>query len=151
MNAEFRESLGRLVRETWVAWAREQPDPKPSWLLPWEELDQGQREVDMRIGAALFERSRVMPGIPAPSYHHLHVMTAEIPRTSIFNLPYGYEVSCSRVTGWQLWRTAMNVTDGQLIAGEYAGRDKWLILDVDGIVIVGPGDRTREGEGEEND
>jgi hypothetical protein len=37
-----------------VEWAREQPNPKPSWLLPWEDIDDGQREVDMRIGAALF-------------------------------------------------------------------------------------------------
>ena len=48
-----REDLGRLVRETWVAWAREQRDPKLSWLVPWEELDDGQREVDMRIGEAV--------------------------------------------------------------------------------------------------
>jgi hypothetical protein len=48
-----RERLGRLVRETWVAWALEQPDAKPSWLVPWEELDDGQREVDIRIGEAV--------------------------------------------------------------------------------------------------
>jgi hypothetical protein len=48
-----REALGRLVRETWVAWAKEQYRPKPSWLLPWEDLDNGQREVDMRIGSAV--------------------------------------------------------------------------------------------------
>ena len=53
--AEPRELAGRYVRQAWVEWAREQPDPKASWLLPWEELDDGQREVDMRIGAALFE------------------------------------------------------------------------------------------------
>ena len=55
MTAEAitEEALGRLVRETWVAWAHEQPDPKPSWLVPWDELDDGQREVDMRIGAAV--------------------------------------------------------------------------------------------------
>ena len=51
--ADPREPLGRIVRETWVAWAREQYRPKPSWLLLWEELDNGQREVDMRIGAAV--------------------------------------------------------------------------------------------------
>jgi hypothetical protein len=50
-----REPLGRLVRDTWVTWAREQPNPKPSWLAPWDELDDGQREVDMRIGAAVAE------------------------------------------------------------------------------------------------
>jgi hypothetical protein len=48
-----REDLGRIVRETWVAWAREQPDPKPSWLTDWDDLDAGQREVDMRIGEAV--------------------------------------------------------------------------------------------------
>lgn len=48
-----REALGRLVRETWVAWAREQADAKPSWLLPWEELAERDREVDMRIGEAV--------------------------------------------------------------------------------------------------
>lgn len=53
--AEPREGVGRFVRHVWVEWARDQLDPKPSWLLPWEELDDGQREVDMRIGAALFE------------------------------------------------------------------------------------------------
>jgi hypothetical protein len=56
--ADPREPLGRVVRETWVAWAREQSDPKPSWLTGWDELDAGQREVDMRIGAALAEAGR---------------------------------------------------------------------------------------------
>jgi hypothetical protein len=53
-----REPLGRLIREEWVKWASEQPDPKPSWLLPWEELDAGQREVDMRMGAAVAAAER---------------------------------------------------------------------------------------------
>lgn len=56
---EPRELLGRLVRQTWVNWACEQPDPKSSWLLPWEELDDGQREVDMRIGTVLFEAGKL--------------------------------------------------------------------------------------------
>lgn len=50
---DSREELGRLVRAVWTEWAGEQPDPKPSWLLPWEALDAGQREVDMRIGATV--------------------------------------------------------------------------------------------------
>jgi hypothetical protein len=62
-----REAHGRLVRDTFVAWANEQPDPKPSWLVPWDELepgnevDAGQREVDMRIGEAVAaaERARL--------------------------------------------------------------------------------------------
>jgi len=49
-----REVLGRIVRDTWVKWASEQPDTKPSWLVPWgPELDPGQREVDCLIGEAV--------------------------------------------------------------------------------------------------
>ena len=61
-----REMLGRLVRHAWVRWAQEQPDPKPSWLVPWAELDEGQREVDRRIGEAVAaeavaaERARIV-------------------------------------------------------------------------------------------
>lgn len=44
-----REAGGRLVREVWIEWAREQPDPKPSWLVPWEALSESDREVDRRI------------------------------------------------------------------------------------------------------
>jgi hypothetical protein len=50
-----REALGRRVREVWVEWAREQPGPKPSHLVGWDDLDEGNREVDMRIGEALAE------------------------------------------------------------------------------------------------
>ena len=53
-----REPLGRIVRETWVAWAKEQPEQKPSWLVSWDELDDGQREVDMRIGSAVAAEAR---------------------------------------------------------------------------------------------
>jgi hypothetical protein len=48
-----REQRGRLVRETWVRWARQQPSPKPGWLTGWNELDYGQRQVDMLIGEAV--------------------------------------------------------------------------------------------------
>lgn len=55
MNDKKRELLGRLVREEWVAWAKSQPSPKPSWLLPWEDLSEADREVDRRIGERLFD------------------------------------------------------------------------------------------------
>jgi hypothetical protein len=47
------ESLGRLVREVWIAWACEQPAPKLSWLASWEQLSEPDREVDRRIGTAV--------------------------------------------------------------------------------------------------
>lgn len=83
----------------------------------------------------------------APSYHDLYITTGDIPRTSIFNLGFGLQVTCTRTAGWELWRTGdgrghlMN-TEGPvssgwtLMAGEYAGDEKGLRLDVDGTVIV---------------
>lgn len=50
-----REELGRLVRKVWIEWARTQPNPKPSWLKPWSELTDPEREVDRLIGERLFE------------------------------------------------------------------------------------------------
>ncbi len=55
------EELGRLVRDTWIVWAREQPNPKPSWLVPWEGLGEPDRDVDRRIGAAI--RDHVLRGV----------------------------------------------------------------------------------------
>lgn len=50
-----REPLGRIVRETWVNWALEQPDvaDHASWIVPWDEIPERDREVDMRIGSAV--------------------------------------------------------------------------------------------------
>lgn len=62
----------------------------------------------------------------APTYHDVHVTTEGVERTSIFNLPYGYELSCNRVGGWNLRFGPTQV------AGEY---DKPLRIDVAGVVI----------------
>ena len=51
---ESRRQRGKRVREIWVAWARESPDPKPSWIAPWEDLPVMEQEVDMRIGDGLW-------------------------------------------------------------------------------------------------
>lgn len=45
-----REQLGREVRNVWVAFAKEQHDPKPAHLVGWDELDENNKEVDRRIG-----------------------------------------------------------------------------------------------------
>jgi hypothetical protein len=49
-----REFLGQIVRMEWVKWAREQPNPKPSWLTPWRDLTEPEREVDRRIGERIY-------------------------------------------------------------------------------------------------
>jgi hypothetical protein len=58
--------LGKLVRDVWVRWAKEQPDAKPSWLVPWNDLPAGdpQREAArliehaVSVHAAYTERER---------------------------------------------------------------------------------------------
>jgi hypothetical protein len=47
------DDLGTLVREAWVAWAKAQPDPKPSWLVPYHELPEPDRQADRHIGYTL--------------------------------------------------------------------------------------------------
>lgn len=53
-----REALGRAVRDVWLGWAREQPRPKPTWLLEWDQLPEADKEVDRRIGERLFALGR---------------------------------------------------------------------------------------------
>lgn len=66
------------------------------------------------------------------TYHDLHVTTATIPRTAVFNLPYGLVVECTRAGGWRVWDRWRGVE--RLIASEYG--DNWLVLDVAGHEIV---------------
>ena len=54
MNREKREQLGKMVRDVWISWASEQKDPKLSWLVSWEVLSEPDKEVDRRIGEALY-------------------------------------------------------------------------------------------------
>ena len=67
------------------------------------------------------------------SYHDLEIETSEIQKTSISNLPYGLEVTCSRTSGWELWDN--NGPASLVIAGEYD--TNWLRLTVGDTVIVG--------------
>jgi hypothetical protein len=48
-----RERLGRVVREAWIKWARQQPSPKASWLVPWDGLSDPDKEVDRQIAEAV--------------------------------------------------------------------------------------------------
>lgn len=48
-----REALGKIVRDAWVEWAKAQINPKPSWLVAWEELSETDREADRCIGEAV--------------------------------------------------------------------------------------------------
>jgi hypothetical protein len=49
-----RETLGQLVRSVWARWAESQDNPKPSWIVGWESLEESQKEADRMIGEQLF-------------------------------------------------------------------------------------------------
>lgn len=63
-----RDLLGKKVREVWIEWAKEQPNPKPSWLVPYIQLSEPDKEVDRRIGEALFRMGidAATSGLPKP-------------------------------------------------------------------------------------
>jgi hypothetical protein len=48
-----RDQLGRFVREAWVRWALTQTSPKPSWLVPYDNLSEPDKEADRQIGEAI--------------------------------------------------------------------------------------------------
>lgn len=54
-HVQHRERLGQIVRAAWIEWAREQENPKPSWLVEWPELAEPDKEVDRRIGERVEE------------------------------------------------------------------------------------------------
>jgi hypothetical protein len=104
------------------------------------------------IGPGVSEYEESAGAASSPTYHDLHITTAQIPRTSIFNLPYGLMVTCDRTSGWELWDMNQPSPRGRagscgvLIAGEYDGPGNWLVLDVAGRVVVDS--RERRGNGE---
>jgi uncharacterized protein YukE len=51
---EERERLGKMVRRLWVDWAKRQPNPKPSWLVGWDELPERDKEADRCIGEGMY-------------------------------------------------------------------------------------------------
>ncbi len=48
-----RDVLGRMVREAWVRWAQTQPVPKAAWLVPYEDLNETDKEADRQIGESV--------------------------------------------------------------------------------------------------
>ena len=74
----------------------------------------------------------------APTHHALHITTETIARTSIFNLPFGVQVICTRAGGWEVWHSERPPEAPTLIAAEYpaAYPVSGLRLDVAGHVIV---------------
>ncbi len=58
MTAEERDRLGRMVRVAWVKWAKTHPSPKASWLAPYDDLGEMDKEADRQIGETIWEAAR---------------------------------------------------------------------------------------------
>jgi hypothetical protein len=65
-----RETLGHLVRDAWVRWAQTQPNPKPSWLAPYEELSEPDKEADRQIGEAICKWTLIYCAAARHSHEH---------------------------------------------------------------------------------
>lgn len=52
-RAAERDRLGRMVRDLWIGWAERQPNPKASWLVPYDELSESDKEADRVIGEGM--------------------------------------------------------------------------------------------------
>lgn len=63
-----RDELGEMVRNVWIQWAKEQPEPKPSWLVPYSDLSEEDKEADRMIGEALFHRGAMRVLLAQTSY-----------------------------------------------------------------------------------
>lgn len=89
-----RDTLGRMVREAWVRWAEQQPTPKPSWLLPYNELSEPDKEADRQIGETIAKWTVIhcdaqssMSAIPV-QVETKHALTAEQVADHIGVTPY---------------------------------------------------------------
>lgn len=109
-----REKLGKLVREVWVAYCRDNGDTQPSHIAEWEQLSEYDKEVDRQIGEAVAQ----------------HVLGTE--RTFI----EPDRPSLSRLTDWQLRMYWHNLHNGALrdhIGDNYANLDDSEILKEAGV------------------
>jgi NTP pyrophosphatase (non-canonical NTP hydrolase) len=75
MSEISRDQLGELVRLAWIEWALEQPEPKPSWLVPYQDLPETDKEADRRIGEFVAD-------VLAKQYHPLDLYQEEVRRTT---------------------------------------------------------------------
>ena len=54
-----RDTLGKIVREAWVDWARQNPKLKdrlkPEYLVHFDDLDEDDRECNRLIGEAILK------------------------------------------------------------------------------------------------
>lgn len=82
------------------------------------------------------------------SYHDVHLTTKEFARRRIADMAYEYELSCTRVAGWQLWfrEDPADRSKDRLVGGEYE-TDKFLVIDIEGHIILDSRKKVRDEPG----
>lgn len=102
----LREARGKRVREVWIAWAREQANPKASWLVSWDDLPEPDRQVDRLIGEALAADERA----------HLAASVQGVPVTIA---PEAYHCEANHIT-WERWRAECEALHAVIAAKDEA-------------------------------
>ena len=80
-----RETAGRLVRETWVACASEDPTSPAHHLTGWDDLDERNKEIDRRIGETLTAAvlAEIHAHRPGPDHAHLTALLGQRVRVTL--------------------------------------------------------------------
>lgn len=55
MRMTDRDKWGKIVRDAWIKWAMTQENPKASWLVPYDDLSEPDKEADRQIAEAVLQ------------------------------------------------------------------------------------------------
>jgi hypothetical protein len=104
-----REQLGRLVRELWIGWANQQPNPKPSWLVSYDGLSEADKEADRVIGEGLMHEF-----FAATTGERLRVQRAlQVLRQAVTKSNDAAGFSEGLHEGWEMVDKAVQILEGQ--------------------------------------
>lgn len=103
-----REVLGRMAREAWVRWAQTQPSPKDSWLIPYDSLNEAEKEAHRQVGEHLArwtlvgDAARAALATPVQSSMELPRMDRDLPdgAVNIANGPRGSGIKNGETIFW---------------------------------------------------
>ena len=86
------ELWAEQIRVAWVDWALTQPNPKPSWLVPWATLDEQSKDADRAIARRLL----ALYAVPLPPASAGEVETARIVGWAMCFVPFGHDDTAAK-------------------------------------------------------
>lgn len=118
-----REALGRFVREAWVRWAETQLSPKPSWLVPYDELSEADKEADRQIGEAVARWTLIGDAASASEAINDAARYRFLRDNCSSHYPMTYEQPAEWSIGWEFQQATP--------AEAYGSFDKWIDADIE--------------------